>query len=215
MTAETSNARGEWPARYACNGPEGTFWADDATLANKLIAAAFDRDEWTVTDTQNPTAAAPAPPSAPVGVEAVRGAWLAAITLANNICVQESDRENDRDGDTGWIDGTAKCAKRIREYAHPTDAELLEMLDEAGANSAKAALSQQPVAVDETMLERACRHWYSRWDEADQATKMLWAEMMYDLLAAALAPPPADPRATSEQAITEALRREREELRYE
>lgn len=64
MTTETSNARGEWPARYACNGPEGTFWTDDATLANKLIAAAFDRDEWTVTDTQNPTAAAP-PPGAP------------------------------------------------------------------------------------------------------------------------------------------------------
>ncbi|RRN78508.1 hypothetical protein EIM50_13545 [Pseudoxanthomonas sp. SGD-10] len=91
-------------------------------------------------------ALASAPPSAPVGVEAVRGAWLAAITLANNICVQESDRENDRDGDTGWINGTAECAKRIREYAHPTDAELLEMLDEAGANAAKAALSQQPAA---------------------------------------------------------------------
>jgi len=57
MTAETSNAWGEWPARYACNGPEVTFWTDDATLANKLIAATFDRDEWTVTDTQNPTAA--------------------------------------------------------------------------------------------------------------------------------------------------------------
>src|SRR5690606_18604279 len=64
------------------------------------------------------------------------------------ICVQESDRENDRDGDTGWINGTAECAKRIREYAHPTDAELLEMLDEAGANAAKAALAQQPAAVD-------------------------------------------------------------------
>lgn len=74
MTTETSNARGEWPARYACNGPEGTFWTDDATLANKLIASAFDRDEWTVTDTQNPTAAtpppaAPQPTSAPVGVD--------------------------------------------------------------------------------------------------------------------------------------------------
>lgn len=80
----------------------------------------------------------------PVGVEAIRGAWLAAITLANNICVQESDRENDRDGNTAWIDGTAECAKRIREYAHPTDAELTEMLDEAGANAAKAALAAQP-----------------------------------------------------------------------
>lgn len=95
-----------------------------------------------------PAVVCTAPPSAPVGVEAVRGAWLAAITLANNICVQESDRENDRDGDTAWIDGTAECAKRIREYAHPTDAELLEMLDEAGANAAKTALAQQPAAVD-------------------------------------------------------------------
>src|SRR5690606_39014631 len=59
VTAETSDARGDWPERYACNGPEGTFWTDDAALANKLIAAAFDRDEWTVTDTQNPTAAPP------------------------------------------------------------------------------------------------------------------------------------------------------------
>src|SRR5690606_5366557 len=67
MTTETSNARGEWPARYACNGPEGTFWTDDATLANKLIASAFDRDEWTVTDTQNPTAAATPPPRARSG----------------------------------------------------------------------------------------------------------------------------------------------------
>lgn len=56
------------PERYACNGPEGTFWTDDAAIANKLIGAAFDRDEWTVTDTQNPTGAAP-PPSVPVGAE--------------------------------------------------------------------------------------------------------------------------------------------------
>lgn len=196
MTTETSNARGK---------PVPVLIVDHVGGTHEDVIRALPSG----------TRLYAAPPSAPVGVEAVREAWLAAITLANNICVQESDRENDRDGDAGWIDGTAKCANRIREYAHPTDAELLEMLDEAGANSAKAALSQQPEAVDEAMVERACRHWYSRWDEADQATKMLWAEMMYDLLAAALAPPPADPRATSEQAITEALRREREELRYE
>lgn len=58
--------------------------------------------------------------------------WRAAITLANNICVQESDRENDRDGDTGWIDGTAECSKRIREWAEPNDAQLAEMFAEAG-----------------------------------------------------------------------------------
>lgn len=46
---------GKWPARFACNGPEGSFWTDDSTLANKLIAATYGRDEWTVTDTENPT----------------------------------------------------------------------------------------------------------------------------------------------------------------
>lgn len=44
-----------FPERFGCNGPEGTFWTDDAVLANNLIKAAFDRDEWTVTDMQNPT----------------------------------------------------------------------------------------------------------------------------------------------------------------
>lgn len=57
--------------------------------------------------------------------------WRAAITLANNICAQESDRENDQDGDIGWIDGTAECAKRIREWAEPTDEQLAEMFAEA------------------------------------------------------------------------------------
>lgn len=47
-----------WPARYACNGPEGTFWTDDAVLANRLLLhdTAIERDEWTVTDTQQPGA---------------------------------------------------------------------------------------------------------------------------------------------------------------
>jgi len=128
---------------YSCERP-GCIRAQRDELVSRLeaLTAAQQRGQ-------------AAPPSAPAGVEAVRGAWLAAITLANNICVQESDRENDRDGDTGWIDGTAKCAKRIREYAHPTDAELLEMLDEAGANAAKAALAQQPSAVDEAAAIRA------------------------------------------------------------
>lgn len=47
---------GEWPARFGCNGPEGSFWTNDSALANKLIAATYDRDEWTVTDTASITA---------------------------------------------------------------------------------------------------------------------------------------------------------------
>ena len=39
------------PPRYFCDGPAGSFWTDDPALADTLIAAAFDREEWTVTDT--------------------------------------------------------------------------------------------------------------------------------------------------------------------
>ena len=49
MSKQTSNARGEWPERYACNGPEGTFWTDDAALAN--LRALFDKEP---TNEQNP-----------------------------------------------------------------------------------------------------------------------------------------------------------------
>lgn len=50
----------------------------------------------------------------------------------------------------------------------------------------KQPVPQQPTVVDEAMVERACRHWYAQWDKADRATRMVRAEKMYDLLAAAL-----------------------------
>lgn len=44
----------KFPARYVCNGPEGTFYCDNHGLAESLIQdnAELDRDEWTITDTQ-------------------------------------------------------------------------------------------------------------------------------------------------------------------
>jgi hypothetical protein len=71
MTAETSNARSEWPARYMANGPQGTFYTDDLKLADALLRAYDEDDDWTVTEMPDPsgTLAAPQPPSAPVGVE--------------------------------------------------------------------------------------------------------------------------------------------------
>lgn len=57
--------------------------------------------------------------------------WRAALTLANNVCVQESDRARDDDGDTGWINGTAECARRIRGYVDPGDSHLADMFAEA------------------------------------------------------------------------------------
>jgi len=77
----------------------------------------------------------PAPARVTDMLALARGAWRAGITLGNNICVQESDRENDQDGDRGWINGTAECAKRIREWADPEDAQLVELLNEAGVDT--------------------------------------------------------------------------------
>lgn len=92
-----------------------------------------------------------APPSQPVATDRERGIWRAAITLANNICVQECDRENSNDGDTGWIDGTAECAKRIREWVDPDDDQLAEMLGEAGVVPAQPS---KPVALPDQTLCR-------------------------------------------------------------
>lgn len=96
-----------------------------------------------------------------------RGAWRAAITLGNNICVQASDRENDRDGDTGWIDGTAECANRIREWVEPDDAQLIGLLDEAGVDTtaltATPPAPEQPkpagYAVDLDLSPEQCAEW--------------------------------------------------------
>jgi hypothetical protein len=58
--------------------------------------------------------------------------WRAAITLGNNICVQECDRINDDDGPIEAINATRECAHRIREWAEPTEGQLAEMFAEAG-----------------------------------------------------------------------------------
>ena len=50
------------PGRYFAGGPEGSFFTDDLAFAERLIAA-FDRDDWTITDLQNPTAPAKEPQS--------------------------------------------------------------------------------------------------------------------------------------------------------
>lgn len=92
--------------------------------------------------------AADASPETGLLSERDKDVWRAALTLANNLCVQESDRENDRDGDAGWIDGTAECARRIRDYLTPGDLELAEMLGEAGVKSRTAEQSSPRVGKD-------------------------------------------------------------------
>lgn len=73
---------------------------------------------------------ADAPRGQAVASDRERGIWRAAITLANNICVQESDDHN-ADDQIRECNATAHCAKRIREYVEPEDEMLDELLREA------------------------------------------------------------------------------------
>lgn len=76
-------------------------------------------------------AAAPEPPAQQPVTNRDRGVWRAALTLANNICVQESDRYN---GDDATQEASAinYCAQRIRDWIAPTDEQFAELLKEAG-----------------------------------------------------------------------------------
>lgn len=74
--------------------------------------------------------AAPEPP-AQQPMSRDREVWRAALTLANNICVQESDRYNGDDA-TQEASATGYCAQRIRDWIAPTDEQFAELLEEAG-----------------------------------------------------------------------------------
>src|SRR5690606_18529397 len=53
--------RGEWPARYMANGPQGTFCTDDLNLADELLHAYGEDEDWTMTYMLNPTGTLTAP----------------------------------------------------------------------------------------------------------------------------------------------------------
>ena len=74
--------------------------------------------------------AAPEPP-AQQPMSRDREVWRAALTLANNICVQESDRYNGDDRNAE-AEAAARCARRCRMWIDPEDEQLAELLDEAG-----------------------------------------------------------------------------------
>lgn len=61
-----------------------------------------------------------------------RAIWRAALTLANNINVQESDRINADDGPLEACHALSECCTRIRGYLEPPDEQLAEMFAEAG-----------------------------------------------------------------------------------
>ena len=61
-----------------------------------------------------------------------KGIWRAALTLAHNMCTQDSDRVNDNDGPLEAVHALSDEAKRIRGWLEPSDGQLSEMLLEAG-----------------------------------------------------------------------------------
>ncbi len=63
-----------------------------------------------------------------------RAIWKAALTLANNMCVQDCDRINDEDGSLCVVNALSDEAKRIREWMEPSDEDLIEMFTEAGVS---------------------------------------------------------------------------------
>lgn len=58
-----------------------------------------------------------------------REVWRAALTLANNLCVQASDRHNS-DDETDEARAAASCATSIRVYIDVSDDQLDEILCE-------------------------------------------------------------------------------------
>lgn len=71
-----------------------------------------------------------------------RDIWRAAITLANNICVQRSDCHNREDGSNDRVNEAADCANDIRAWIEPTDEQLCEMFSEAGVHVERDFLSE-------------------------------------------------------------------------
>lgn len=69
--------------------------------------------------------------------------WRVAITLANNICVQESDRINSEDGSLEAVNALSDCAKRIRGWLEPENSQLDEMLKEAGVKTLPPSMADE------------------------------------------------------------------------
>lgn len=90
-----------------------------------------------------------------------RKVWRAALTLVNNLCVQESDRINADDGSPEAMDALSETLTRIRGWLEPSDPQFLQMLREANAlpsvhettDSHEADLANQLQAVDRAYRE--------------------------------------------------------------
>lgn len=76
-----------------------------------------------------------------------KGIWRVAMTLARNLCVQDSDRYN-TDDRTTEAHVANECAQRVLGWAEPTDEQLAELLSEAGIAPQRAS---QPEWLSEAL----------------------------------------------------------------
>ena len=63
-----------------------------------------------------------------------RPTWIAALTLAHNLCAQYSNRHNDND-ETEQADALNEMCGHIKPYLDCTDEEIAEMVAEANPSS--------------------------------------------------------------------------------
>lgn len=91
-----------------------------------------------------------------------RAIWRAALTLAHNINVQESDRINADDGSLEACHALSECCTRIRSYLEPPDEQLAEMFAEAGVpdnDRLTAELAAERERLDWVMRRVSGREW--------------------------------------------------------
>lgn len=98
-------------------------------------------------------------------MEGIKIGWRSAITLANNVCVQISDRLRDDDGPCGEVHVSADCAKRIREFIEPDEGYMSEMTLADSAQEAGAEFGNHSCPVHGPYIDlkcEQCRPWLFR-----------------------------------------------------
>lgn len=84
-----------------------------------------------------------------------RQIWRAALTFANNICVQISDKYN-ADDDIASADASSNCAKRISYWINIDDTDFSDILSDA--DIAEQNLKQEALTLAENMLNDAVEY---------------------------------------------------------
>jgi hypothetical protein len=89
----------------------------------------------------------------PAGWPSAAEVWRVAMTLANNLCAQESDRHRD-DDENAEASAAGGCANRIRDWLEPGPETLRDLLIEGGAVLAAGQSAEARDAVVVALARR-------------------------------------------------------------